>query len=176
LLSLVQIGSKPHEQEVEIFLRTRAVIHEEKGNCSTNLFLPQDREIVIGFLSSSHIPLKVDKDLRETWKISNKKLPMDPVQAAYIVAFGVDERYRGHGEGYGKEIHAAFIRSLTQSMVRPRFVFLKVWDDSPAVRLYENLGYRRLGATDAPELEDRFGVQVGRLKMVLDRFQVPPTT
>jgi ribosomal protein S18 acetylase RimI-like enzyme len=169
LLSTVEIGSKPWEREVEIFLRTKAVVHEEKGNCGTTLFLLQDEERVVGFISTSQIKLDIDPEFKQTFEITNKKAPMDPVDAVYFVAIGVDSRFRGQGLYYGSEIHAAFIGSLVRGMVRPRFVFLKVWEDSPAVTLYERWGYRRLGV----ESENRFGEQIGRVKMALDRFHRP---
>jgi ribosomal protein S18 acetylase RimI-like enzyme len=170
LLKDVQIGGRPWEQEVEIHIREKALPHEKKGNCRSALFFLQDQKPIVGLLSVSTEKLVVTDELREMWEISNRNLPFSPVDAAFIAAYGVDARFRGNGEGYGKQMHAMLIDSLVESVLSPRFISLKVWEDSPAVKFYRDLRYRVLGD---PVPEDRFGEQVGRLKMVLDRFWVP---
>jgi ribosomal protein S18 acetylase RimI-like enzyme len=163
-LSLVEIGSSPWEREVEMFLRSEALLRQEHGDCNTSLYLPVDDDRIVGFMSIAAGELTVDAEFRHAIGLSSRKSPRSPVGAAYIVAIGTDIRHRN--QGYATQMHADLIESMSASPLAPRFVFLQVWEDSPAVRLYERWGYRWLSTTK----RDRYGISVGRHKMVLDRF------
>lgn len=163
-LNLLQIGEEPWEREVEVFFRTEALIRQRRGDCNTTLFLLDNEDIIAGFMSVTADSLRADPDLKDLFGFSSRKTPRTPVGAAYLCAIGTDIRHRN--KGYGTAMHTALIESLTLSMLSPRFVFLQVWEDSPAVRLYERWGYRILSTTGYT----RDGVIVGKHKMVLDRF------
>ncbi len=163
-LSLFEVGPEPWAQEVERFLRSEAIVRQEHGDCKTTVFLLPDKEQLVGFLSVTSKDLDVDPAFRKIFGFSSRKSPRSPVGAIYLCAIGTDVRHRG--KNYATEMHEALVESVTSSMLSPRFVLLQVWEDSPAVRLYLRWGYRVLSTTPY----DRDGTQVGKHKMVLDRF------
>jgi ribosomal protein S18 acetylase RimI-like enzyme len=162
LLSLVEIGVEPWEREVELFLRGESILREERGDCHTTVYLLEDEERIVGFVTTKPTDLEIDSAFRAAFGFSNRKAPRSPVGAIYVVAIGVDTRFQSMG--IGSTMHADLIDVVSTGMVGARFLMLKVWEDSPAVRLYERWGYRTIGS----ETGDRGGVQ--RLKMVLDRL------
>jgi ribosomal protein S18 acetylase RimI-like enzyme len=165
LLSTVTFGSEPWAREVEAHLRDgqKAVLFEERGICATTLFLPPDEEQVVGFYSTAGIKLRVGTRFLKSMEISKRKAPWKEVDACYLVAFGVNEKYQR--QGYAPEIHLALIESLCSGAMRPRFMYLKVWADNPAARLYEKWGYKRLRKETAVRKED--GAELTRLRMAL---------
>lgn len=170
LLRGVEIGTSPSEQEVEYRIRETAVEHDKKGNCSTSLFFLPGDDRVVGFLSAGINKLAMNRELRDLFKISSRNLPIS-FDAAFIVAMGVDARFRGNHEHYGSEIHSLFIDSLKNGMLRPRFVYLEVWEDNPAVETYKWWRYKELPPAEKPLL--RGHEKIRRLQMALDRFQEP---
>ncbi len=162
LLSLVEIGAEPWEQEVELFLRTESILREERGDCHTTVYLLEEEERVVGFITTTPAHLEVDSAFRAAFGLSNRRAPRSPVGAVYLLAIGVDKRFQG--QGIGSRMHADLIDSISTGMVGARFLVLKVWEDSPALRLYERWGYRTLGS------ETGSRGRVRRRKMVLDRW------
>src|SRR2546425_3419 len=73
LFSQVTFGPDPWDEEVEEFLRSKAVVLEECGECATTVFLHADEEKVVGFYSTRGITLKLDDDFREAYEISKTK-------------------------------------------------------------------------------------------------------
>jgi len=167
LLKSMEIGPAYWEQEVEEFIHEKAAQHEIKGNCSTTLGFDPESMRLVGFLAAATKPLEVDPEFIRIFEISNKRRPMNPVHAAFVTAFGVERRFQNLK--YGHELFASFLESLRIGFQRPRFVYLEVYEHSPAAKLYEvEWKFRRLGVTPQEEAEpDR------RLRLALDRYQRP---
>src|SRR5712692_9635395 len=99
LLKAMEIGPEYWEQEVEEFIRDTASTYEIKGNASTTLGVEADTKQLIGFMATGYRPLEVSDEFRRIFEISNKRLPMSPVDAGFIKAFGVDRRFQNQGYG-----------------------------------------------------------------------------
>src|SRR5260370_278159 len=166
LFSKVTFGKEPYDEEVEQFLRAKAVTLEEHGECATTVFLHPTDEEVVGFYSTRGIKLTLDAAFREAFEISKtkaRKLP-EAFDACFLIAFGVNEKYQG--KGYAPEIHAHLVESLTTGAMRPPYIFLKVWrDNETAVWLYDEWEYTTLDEELAVRSTD--GKELPRLLMVL---------
>jgi len=166
LFSQVTFGDDPSQQEVEEFLRGKAVVLEECGECATTVFLLPDQEEVVGFYSTRGIKLTLDDSFRKAFEISKtkaRKLP-EAFDACYLVAFGVNKKFQGNG--YAAEIHSHLVESLTTGAMRPPYIFLKVWrDNERAVWLYDEWEYKTLDEEMATRSTD--GKDLPRLLMVL---------
>jgi ribosomal protein S18 acetylase RimI-like enzyme len=155
LFSGVTFGPEPYAVEVEEYLRGKAVILEERGECATTVFLLPNKDLVIGFYSTRSIKLIVDEAFREAFEVSKTKARKMPSEfdACYLVAFGVNIDF--HRQGYATELHLHLVESLTSGAMRPPFIFLKVWQDNPAAWVYDRWEYRNLGEEEAYRSTDQ---------------------
>jgi ribosomal protein S18 acetylase RimI-like enzyme len=162
----VTFGKGPSAEEVEVFLRSKAVMLEERGEAATTVFLHPTEEEVVGFYTTRGIKLTLDDEFREAFDISKtkaRKLP-ESFDACYLIAIGINEKYQG--KGYAPEIHAHLVESLTTGAMRPPYIFLKVWrDNENAVWLYDEWEYTTLDEEMAVRSTD--GKELPRLLMVL---------
>jgi len=166
LFSKVTFGQRPSAEEVEVFLRSKAVMLEERGEAATTVFLHPTEEEVVGFYTTRGIKLTLDDGFREAFDISKtkaRKLP-ESFDACYLIAIGINQKYQGNG--YAPEIHAHLVESLTTGAMRPPYIFLKVWrDNENAVWLYDEWEYTTLDEEMAVRSTD--GKELPRLLMVL---------
>jgi ribosomal protein S18 acetylase RimI-like enzyme len=164
-------GPQPWEREVTGWVQSGAWSNHHRGATNTALFFETDAPSdVVGFMSLSASVLDLEDDLvSQALKLTPGSRPRRrEVAAAHIAFLGVpkDKQHRG----YGSSMLADLFVGLFDDFISPRFVVLKVWAISPAVKLYELLGFVEIGDPISDNIG--WGVnQPGQLRtMVFDRF------
>jgi ribosomal protein S18 acetylase RimI-like enzyme len=160
-------GEEYWAKEVTNFLQENALDHGKGGYSRTTLFSVGDGPEIVGFVSaaaSALRPAEVQLALGD-WEGQDPEMARLPVPALLIPYFGIDERYQG--QAFGEEMHVRVLRSLEFSVMSPRFVYLQVWAESPAVKFWTRLGYVEFDRADRNR-PDGHG-KAPLLKMLLDR-------
>lgn len=167
-LTLFDCGDEPWEREVTGFLRSDAWQEQQSGRNRTTPFSLPDRQELVGYITAAPSALTLTARGQNALNTPNDRLPV------ILVPFlGVNRAYQRRTEHFGEEIHTRFLRSIAGSMAAPRWVYLCVWPENPAVRFYQRLGYRKIGEKMETRPDGATGVV---FKMVLDLERIAPLT
>jgi ribosomal protein S18 acetylase RimI-like enzyme len=107
----------------------------------TTLFSLAGRPEIVGFACVGASQLELTHRVRRLFVI-DRNVVYDSVPAVHLYIGGV--RHDLHDQGFGTEIYAQILESIDASLFGPRFIWLEVWDDSPASGLYKRWGFDEL--------------------------------
>ncbi len=153
------------------FIRREAWGAQQRGYNNTTLFSYPGESDVIAFITAAAAMLELSDGVGEALGFRGRYAPRrDQVPAVVIPWFGVAEVHQGNTLGF--EVHTQLLENIRDSMAASRFIWLEVWEGSPALEFYEDAGYIQIGTSSdiAPDGHAR-----SLLKLALDRAAVPNT-
>jgi RimJ/RimL family protein N-acetyltransferase len=171
-LTLFDSGKSWWCEEVNAFLRTRAITEGAAGYNVTSIFsYPGEREVV-GFITIAAATLSLDQVKKAFPQFGAPPgLKKVPVPVYLVVFIGVDQRFQDGG--YGEEMHTRLLQGMLTQMGAPRFTYLQCWNENEdGLRFWNRLGYETFELTSPPRPDGKGTVQLSWL--IHDRFRITP--